>query len=475
MSSLNPTVPSLLALLVMAAPACGPAPLPPELARPAPCPELSAEQAVTLAGQAMAELTAGGGDALDDGLDDAALLRSCHPELPALASLEAALGEDAVARATTLADAGQHEAARHLLARVAGPLDLGEAQRQHELSWAALHRDAAESDHAAGRLASATLRRELALWLSGLPEDALASDAAAAEFAASGPVTVELALSPPEPALQARLLAALGPGLRWVDDGAQAELRATVELGEGACDEREAVSIAQRPARDPARTRALQERELAEGALREVEAALETAASTDSALREVDALLALDEPGRRQRAVIARPEVQAVIAARAAVEALDPVPPEPPPFSYEIRTVTRSCQRAAVLQVADSEIPLTLEASAAARDTAHPAFLEQDLDEDPLTFDASLAQLGERTDAALAAQIDAALHEALVERVLLPAAVLSAADAGADQLERITRAVLLLGAVGAEEYAELMPALLSEGYGVADPDAVSRP
>ena len=467
---------ALLPLCIALLPGCGPAPLPPELARPPVCPELAPDDARGLVSQALSMLEPGEGHDFDGALTLASRVRRCQPSLAEGASLEDALRRVALAEAQTLADAGDHEAARFQLARLAGRLDMGQQLRDLELAWLDVVTEAADADAAAERWASAYVRRELAVWLGHSEAAATARDLVALRFLEDSTVPVHLRVEPSSPLLQAGVEDGLTRVLRWVPDPELAELRGALIVSESHCVESFHTTVAQRSVRDAGHAAALEQRTRAEDQLSLAQAALDEGARGDRRLTAAVAAMDLASPGRKELELLQADEVQAVLQARAALDELGSAPPPLEPFRYELRTGTVECTLAGriSLERADGEpIPRLIEARASTSDSAHPAFIEHDLDEDPLRYDVGRPQLQAQARGDLFAQVATMLEVDVDAGLRASTEQPLPMGADPDQLEAATRAALLLGLLEPDAGEDALTSLLDRHFGVADPDVVS--
>jgi hypothetical protein len=471
--------PRVLVLASAMALACGPKPLPPELARPPACPDFGPAQAQATLQQARA-LLAEQGD-LDASLELVNRVARCQPATPELAAVEDALGQATISEAQALAEAGQPGAARFALARVSGRLDLGDELRALELGWAAELASLAEADEQAGRWASAWVRRAMAAKLGRREGELNARDQARARFLASGAVAVQLTVDAPHALrspIELALGAGLGPALRLSEPSEPVDLAATLTLEPPRCDEQVTVSVAQRPARDPARSAALERQAQAKEQVALARSALERAALEDRKLRA--ALEIIDQPQPQEGAarLLDAPLVQDLILAQAAIAALEPPPQAAEPFSYELSTHTKRCALRAELAIerTPSE-PLVqrIATDASCSDSAHPAFLDQDLDQDPLAYASDDAELEARALGAMAERIDRLLVVQARTRGLIGTPVDPPVRGDLAALEAGARAALLGWVLDPEVADPILLGFLAAGFGLEDLDDLQLP
>ncbi len=460
-------------VVALAIAACGPPPPPPEAARPPPCPGFDPAEARQQLRQAQAWLEPGPGRDLGAAFELYDGVRRCRPEHGDLPAMEEALTQAAVEEAEALEAAGHYDQACFLLARLAGPLDLGDELRDAELRWAMSLGDHAVQDERAGRWASAWVRSAVAASLGARPGDREARDRAAVRFSEDAELGVflQVELLPElEGTLEPRLERDPSPALRWLADADLAELQGQLVVGPMECDEEIVRSVASRPARDAQRASLLKRREAVESELAEAEAALAAAAAEQRRLRRL--ALALEEPSAGAlEAARAEPLTARVLEAREALEALPTAQPPVEPFRYELRTGTLSCRLGAELEIG-SGVVRQLEPVASCSDSAHPAFLDQDLDEDPLRYAQSRAELRDRVLDALVQQLVEALEGAAAERCRQQLAELGEGVLTDVEIERGLRAALLLRSLHPDEGDQALQGLVDRHLGQVDPEAL---
>jgi hypothetical protein len=463
--------PALAFLLLMG---CGPRPLPPELARPPACPDLGPAAAAALLSEAELLLRAGEGRDFEGALERAERLRRCQPDHEGLEVLEARLRAVAVEEADALVGAGRPGEARFQLARLAGPLDLGNELRELEHRMASSLADRALLAEEQRRWASAWFFRALSATYRGSAESLAQRDSALQRFLAHEALGVHLSIEM-VPELQGEIAPRLGwdsRSWRWEPDPELAQLRGRLRVGPVECREQLVTSVASRPGKDEHRDRMIEQRRLAREELEAAEAALREQAEGQRRLGR--AIRALDEADEQALEAEGRhPAVGRLLDARAALLHA-PEPPAAEPFTYEVRTGTRTCSVFARLWFEDGGGEV-FEPTISVSDSAHPAFLDQGLDEDPLRYSLNQAEQRDRLLDELVQGLAVTYEDLLAERWRAHTEALPEGPLSDDELERAVAAALLLSGVAPQQGEHALTTIADRVLGYADRESFALP